>query len=111
MYNTCTLVGCVGDEGVATVAKRTGTRMAGFRLHLQNTRRDGGRYTTVVDIEAYGDAITQAERLGPGVVVLVEGKVAPRSGTTGNHSLAIVARQIQSLPAEAATMFDARDVT
>jgi primosomal replication protein N len=110
MYNTCTLVGCVGDEGTATVAKRTGTRMCGFRLHLTNTRQDGQRYTTRIDIECYGQTIAQAEGLEPGAVALVEGKIAPRRGTTGEASLVIMARQVQELPAAATALIDARDV-
>lgn len=110
MYNTATLVGCVGEAGTATVEKRNGTRMCGFQLLLSNTRRDGQHYRTLLDIECYGSVITQAEQLDPGVIVLVEGKIAPRRGTTGDSSLAIVARQIQRLPAEAVALLDAREL-
>jgi hypothetical protein len=110
MYNTCTLVGRVGDAGVATVEKRSGTRVAGFQLRLTNTRQNGQVYHTTVDVEAYGATLTQAEQLPAGAVALVEGKIAARYGTTGDRSLAIVARQIQRLPDEAAAFLDARDV-
>ena len=78
MYNRVILLGAVGDKGVTIRPQEGGPLMGSFLLKLTEVNDAGRTFTAYHSVECYGRALSVADTLAPGDVILVDGKLRRR---------------------------------
>jgi single-stranded DNA-binding protein len=89
--NRCVVSGQVSESGLTLVYTEAGKPQATFTLICEEPGREGGTYKTFIPVLVVGpQAEAMAERLEPGDVVLLEGKLAYCAGKTKDSGKLVV---------------------